>query len=123
MTRYLWIVGFALVASSLVGVAIQAADLKQLGGKTEVTYGFFNHEAPSGDTDKTADSLSLYISGSAARDIYQAMPAKAALGCDQDVTHSKTAGGLTCVDEGDGSYECSVGILLKSGKTTNASVC
>jgi len=119
----LW--GGILVASfTLIALMTRADDLKELGGIVNTTYGFFVDGSADGDSDNPADSVRFYFEGDAARNIYNAMPQKAKVPCDSDDGPlSKAAGGFACDKYADGKYECSVGIVLKTGATTAAMVC
>jgi hypothetical protein len=111
-----------VVSFTLIALMTRADGLKELGGIFSASYGFFVDGSADGDSADPADSVRFYFEGDAARNIYNAMPQKAEVPCGSDPL-LKYAGGLICGKHEDGQYDCSVGIVLKTGETTAAVVC
>ncbi len=76
--------------------------------------------------EEKKDRVAIYISGDAARRIYKAMPVpeeRVVCNSEGSPVREKTAGGLTCMGDEKGGYECGVRIKLDDGTTDNAFAC
>lgn len=70
------------------------------------------------------DRVGFSLTGRTASRIYKSMPAKPVSGDACEVgMKTKSAGGLLCASHADGSFTCSVAILLKSGQTRPSGAC
>jgi hypothetical protein len=76
--------------------------------------------------DDKPDRVGIYISGDAAKNIYEMMPGPTRrIKCHEELgPPTKIAGGLECsFDKQRDSYFCSVAVKLDTGKTAAASFC
>jgi|SRR5215213_10345899 len=112
ISRLIFFGSFCCVAS--------AAELNNFEGR----YGFSSADIIDAVPTDKQDRLVIFIAGKAARETYEKMQVKAKEGlCDPDLM-IKNAGGLMCSkDTARGEYYCSVGLLLKSGKSVDVSTC
>ena len=68
--------------------------------------------------------LRLYLTGNAARDLFNAISSKPRRDeCFDDGTMTKTSGELMCAKHSKGSHECWIGIDLKKQKLAVGFVC
>jgi len=108
----------AIAACLLAAFAIPASSqdtAKRLSG----TYEIGGKEAIDPPPDQPKDShLRLYLSGSAAKDLYNALKVKATVDeCTGPNARSKFQGGIACTMlEGGKEYECSLAIDIKNQK-------
>jgi len=115
----------AFVACLLAVVAIPASSQdaeKKLSG----TYEFAGKEAIDPPPDQPKDThLQLYLSGSAAKDLYNALKAKAVADeCIGGGAKSKFQGAIACtMHEGGKTYECSFAVDLKNQKLDSVYAC
>lgn len=80
------------------------------------------------DPAEPRDRVLLFIEGDAAREIFAAMTVKPAkTDCMGETVPKgevlKKAGKLECTFDGKDDYRCSVGLMLKTGATTEGYVC
>jgi len=113
------IIAAALLASSVTSPA-QPGSYSKLTGEFVIT-GKDVIDPPAG---QKPDRLGLFLEGESAKRTYEAMKAKPTNGdvCEEGM-RLKQAGGLTCARYKDGTYSCSVAILLGSGETRPIDAC
>lgn len=108
----------ALMCGLAVGAA-QALDTRPLVGSYAIGSATLVDPPPG----EKKDRLLLYLDGTTARQVYDAMQAPARTsGCDADL-RTKSAGALECSRSKGGEYTCSVGVSLVTGAAVPASVC
>lgn len=71
--------------------------------------------------DEKIDRVAFSITGNAAKEIYESMPAEPELVCFEPI-QQKRAGGLACTKTGQ-DYHCTVAITLDSGETAPGAAC
>lgn len=110
----------ALVTSLFLSHATLAAEFKKLEGSYALTSESMVDPAP----DAKHDRLVVFIEGSAAKEAYQAMSAPARKNACDAAIRTKTSGGLACSRNlSRDDYQCTVGVLLKSGVSVGAATC
>ncbi|HEY9256289.1 MAG TPA: hypothetical protein VIP30_17355 [Stenotrophomonas sp.] len=110
----------ALATTLLFSGATVAAEFKKLEGSYALTSESMVDPAP----DAKHDRLVVFIEGSAAKEAYQAMSAPARKNACDAAIRTKTAGGLACSRNlSRDDYQCTVGVLLKSGASVSAVAC
>jgi len=110
----------ALVTTLFISGTTTAAEFKKLEGSYAVASENIVDPAP----DEKNDRLIVFIQGSAAKETYQAMSAPPRKNSCDAAIRTKTAGGLACSRNlSRGDYQCTVGILLKSGASVSAVTC
>jgi hypothetical protein len=97
---------------------LKAQEFKPITGQ----YGIASKTILDPPPGEKKDRVLLFIHGSGARDVYEAMPGRGRNdACGGGLL--KSAGGLACSKSTDGNYQCSLGVLLATGATVQGSVC
>jgi len=110
----------ALIALALVSqppLAVEDPLYTKLSGDMVIT-GEDPSDPPPPDK---YDRVGIFLEGKAAERLYRAMPQKPKNYCD--VSLMKDSGTLACYKDQDGSYSCSVALLLKTGKSAHIGSC
>ena len=108
-----------LAASLLLAVFAVPASSQDAPKALTGTYAIAGKEAVDPPPDQANDThLQLFLSGNAARDLYQAMKVKEVPDeCIGHNAHSKFQGGIACTMlDGGKEYECSLAIDIKNQK-------
>jgi hypothetical protein len=108
-----------LAASLLLAVFAVPASSQDAPKALTGTYAIAGKEAVDPPPDQANDThLQLFLSGNAARDLYQAMKVMEVPDeCIGHNAHSKFQGGIACTKhEGGKEYECSLSIDIKGQK-------
>jgi hypothetical protein len=116
-------VAFGLTASVLL---IGAAALAQTNGYAKIAAQFqiIGKDAVDPPPGQTKDRVALFLTGDGAKQIYQSMPTRETkAGQCEEGLKLKSSGGLICASHSNGTYSCSVAILLKSGETRPSGGC
>lgn len=114
----------ALISLALIGAGdptpAPEPEYSELSGQLVIA----GEELLDPPADQKPDRVGLFWSGEGAKRVYDSMTVKAVDGdaCEEGMK-LKEAGGLICSSHSDGSYACSVGILLTSGKTKSIALC
>lgn len=107
----------ALAALTLLSVATAAIaqddDSTTLSGSLTIT-GKTGENPPPGEKK---DRVAFFVTGAAAKRIYDAMPAKAVRDVCEDGMRVKDAGNLGCSKGADGEYICMFAIVLTNGQS------
>lgn len=110
----------AVAAISLIAASPTVAQQ----GKLEGDYRIGSKTVTDPPRGEKKDRVYLWISGKAARDIYNRMSAKPVLTCYTEDVWSKRAGDLECwKTAGIADVTCSVAVTLDRGRTAAGSVC
>ncbi|NEX91664.1 hypothetical protein [Caulobacter sp. 17J65-9] len=112
------LIGLALLAAQDTTPA-QPNELSKLTGQLVITGESMTDPAP----DQKSDRVGLFWDGESAKRVYDAMQAKAVDSPCEEGMRQKSAGGLECFSHSDGTYACSAGIMLATGKTRSVSAC
>jgi hypothetical protein len=117
--KAIFVLGLGVVAT-LGG----AAALAQTNGYAKIGAQFqiIGKDALDPPPGQKKDRVALFLSGDGAKQIYQAMPARAIKSPCEEGMKLKTSGGMECW-ENHGDYQCRVAILLKSGQTSLIGAC
>ena len=110
---------FAFGASVLLAVVAIPASSQDAPKKLTGTYAIAGKEAIDPPPDQPKDThLQLFLSGSAAKDLYNALKVKATVDeCTGPNARSKFQGGIACTMlDGGKEYECSLAIDIKNQK-------
>ena len=109
---------FVVVAIAF-GSSLMAQDFKKLEGQ----YAISSKTLLDPPTDEKKDRVLLSVHGQGAKEIFDTMASPAKMDkCSGDL-QTKTAGGLECSKAASGVYQCTVGVLLKTGATIKGRVC
>lgn len=113
-----------MAAVGLTSLVLGGAALAQANGYAKIVAQFqiIGKDALDPPPGQKKDRVALFLSGDAAKQIYQAMPVRAINSPCEEGMKQKTAGGLECW-ENHGGYQCRVAILLKTGQTSLIGVC
>ena len=110
---------FAFSASLLLAVVAIPASSQDAPKKLTGTDAIAGKEAIDPPPDQPKDThLQLFLSGSAAKDLYNALKVKATVDeCTGPNARSKFQGGIACTMlDGGKEYECSLAIDIKNQK-------
>jgi hypothetical protein len=111
--------GFAAAAISLLATPSAATEPRKLDGQYWIGSKTIL-DAPRGEKK---DRVYFSLSGKAARDMYDAMPAKPVRRACDEGAWVKEAGDLQCVKSGPTNVMCSLAVTLDRGRTAPGSVC
>lgn len=113
------LLAIVLACPAVPGVAADYQPLQgeyAIGGKTLL-------DAPPAEPQNT--HLYIDLEGRAARDLYEALPGKAAAGvCGEPDALTKRSGGVQCTRESNGKqYHCAFGVELRTQRVVSGVVC
>jgi hypothetical protein len=111
---------------SMAALLVAVASLAQSSGFAKISAQFMitGEDALDPPPDQIRDRVALFLTGEGAKAIYDALPIVPvkAEACEEGLL-LKTSGGLVCAHYSNGSYSCSVAILLESGETRPLGTC
>lgn len=115
----------ALALSSAVSAAEKqqewTPEFKPFSGRYQVYSGSPSERQPPTPSDKQA---SVVLTGRAAKDLFDQIGPDVKDACSSDPNYrERRKGHLDCSRTKENGYQCFIGIDLKTGKSTNGSVC
>lgn len=114
---------FLAVGALLVIAGCSGKPEQQAYRPLEATYQIGSESIVDPGPDDKKDRVYLYMAGDGAREIYEAMPARAEADVCDPTQLLKSAGDLACLKSKDGKVRCSVAVTLDRGRTANAWAC
>lgn len=110
----------AIACLTAIGALGASEGFKKLTGSYMIASKNLIDPAPGEKKDRVA----LFLEGDAARDIYNQMPGPARKNACSSDLRTKSSGGLICSkDLSRNDYQCTVGVILKTGAVVDVSVC
>ncbi|QJU60016.1 hypothetical protein HL653_21785 [Sphingomonas sp. AP4-R1] len=109
-----------IVAAIVVGIPADAQPLTGANAQVMIT----GPETIDPPANQKNDRAAVFLSGEAARKIYEAMPGATKRGdaCEEGL-RLRQSGGLVCTKHQAGQYACSVAIILQTGETRSVGAC
>lgn len=103
----------ALALLSVATAAIAQDEDTKLSGSLTITSKNWEDPPPGEKKDRVA----FFLTGAAAKRVYDGMAAKTDRQACEDGMRTKTAGNLQCSRDSDGEYICMFAIMLSNGQS------